>query len=219
MRVAVSLSLALGAAALSPPPGGCLEGYRIHHGEYVAATDPGDRSKDPFPSEKDGSYGTPHGVAGATFMGAAQRCHDERLSAVGPPCLSFCFQMTDGSQTDITKGVFFFANTKTYPDDQNIFITYVFDATCPQSTPGGGGGGEGGDGGGCAGGCVFLIVFFTGFFAYFAAGFAYNVVRMEKRGVEAIPQVEFWKDLPFLVKDGALFVVYKATGRDGYATV
>lgn len=64
-----------------------------------------------------------------------------------------------------------------------------------------------------------MIVFFAGGFVYFAAGFAYNFQRKELRGVEAIPQVEFWKDLPFLVKDGGMFVVNKVTGRGGYASV
>jgi len=80
------------------------------------------------------------------------------------------------------------------------------------------GGGAGGSSG-CGGGCAFLIIFFVGFFVYFAAGFAYNYKNKELRGVEAIPQVDFWKDLPFLVKDGVLYVKNKVTGNSGYSAV
>ena len=41
----------------------------------------------------------------------------------------------------------------------------------------------------------------------------------ELRGVEMVPHLAFWKDLPTLVKDGALFVKGKATGGGGYSSV
>ena len=41
----------------------------------------------------------------------------------------------------------------------------------------------------------------------------------ELRGAEAVPNVAFWKDLPLLVKDGALFIKNKATGGGGYSSV
>jgi len=90
------------------------------------------------------------------------------------------------------------------------------------SDPSGGGpssGGSGGGSSGCGGGCAFLIIFFVGGFVYFAGGFAYNYKMKELRGVEAIPQVGFWKDLPFLVKDGVLFIKNKVTGNSGYSAV
>lgn len=86
------------------------------------------------------------------------------------------------------------------------------------SDPSGGSGGSSSDGG-CGGGCAFLIIFFAGGFVYLAAGFAFNYQKRELRGAEAIPQVAFWKDLPFLVKDGGLFVVGKITGRGSYTQV
>jgi len=58
---------------------------------------------------------------------------------------------------------------------------------------------------GLSGGSVFLIIFFCGFFVYFAAGIGWNAYH-GATGVEMIPNVEFWKDLPFLVKDGFMFV-------------
>ena len=42
-------------------------------------------------------------------------------------------------------------------------------------------------------------------------GVAYNVQRKGAKGVEAIPHLEMWKDLPFLVRDGVVF----ATTRPG----
>eukprot|EP00756_Hemistasia_phaeocysticola_P038881 Hpha_TRINITY_DN16787_c2_g2::TRINITY_DN16787_c2_g2_i1::g.76115::m.76115 len=90
--------------------------------------------------------------------------------------------------------------------------------TISTNDPSGGQDGGSSDGG-CGGGCVFLIIFFAGGFVYFAAGFAFNHQKRELRGVEAIPQVAFWKDLPFLVKDGGLFVVGKITGRGQYTAV
>lgn len=47
---------------------------------------------------------------------------------------------------------------------------------------------------------------------YLAGGIAYNMKQRQLSGVEAIPHVEFWKDLPLLVKDGATYVVNKGKG-------
>jgi len=100
------------------------------------------------------------------------------------------------------------------------WLPYV-DAKCG----GGGGGGKSADDAddlditGCGGGCAFLIIFFCGGFTYFVAGALINYKKYEKRGVEAVPHLAFWKDLPFLVKDGVVFTVQKARGRGTYATV
>lgn len=76
---------------------------------------------------------------------------------------------------------------------------------------------------GLTGGGIFLILFFVGGTTYFASGFAYQYVRQEKRGTEAIPHVEFWKDLPHLVKDGAVYSAHtvrtKVAEVRGYSTV
>eukprot|EP01065_Artemidia_motanka_P000821 TRINITY_DN10389_c0_g1_i1.p2 TRINITY_DN10389_c0_g1~~TRINITY_DN10389_c0_g1_i1.p2 ORF type:complete len:266 (+),score=95.26 TRINITY_DN10389_c0_g1_i1:80-877(+) len=86
-------------------------------------------------------------------------------------------------------------------------------------TPSGGGGDGGGSSDGCGGGCIFLILFFVGGFVYFAAGMVWNHQRNEKRGLEMIPHVEFWKDVPFLVKDGVTFTAQKIRGGGGYSAV
>jgi len=71
---------------------------------------------------------------------------------------------------------------------------------------------------GLSGGSVFLIIFFVSLFVYFAAGIGYNYYN-GSQGAELIPQVEFWKDLPFLVKDGVMFCVGLCTGGGGYNSV
>jgi len=76
---------------------------------------------------------------------------------------------------------------------------------------GGGGKDKGNDSSGLSGGSVFLIIFFVSLFVYFAAGAGYNYYQ-GKEGAEIIPQVEFWKDLPFLVKDGAVFSFERIRG-------
>lgn len=71
---------------------------------------------------------------------------------------------------------------------------------------------------GLSGGSVFLIIFFVSLFVYFAAGIGYNYYK-GAQGAELIPQVEFWKDLPFLVKDGVMFCVGLCTGGSNYSSV
>ena len=56
------------------------------------------------------------------------------------------------------------------------------------------------------------------FLVYCGLGIAYNVQRKGAKGVEALPHLEMWKDLPFLVRDGVIFAVdtIKSKGRPGY---
>lgn len=44
-----------------------------------------------------------------------------------------------------------------------------------------------------------LIIFAVGFAVYLVGGFLYNMKIKELRGIEAIPNVEFWRDFPNLV--------------------
>jgi len=66
--------------------------------------------------------------------------------------------------------------------------------------------------GGLSGGWIFVIIVLCGFTVYFAAGIAWNV-KNGKRGAEAIPNIEFWTDLPGLAKDGCKWVVSKLSGN------
>lgn len=65
--------------------------------------------------------------------------------------------------------------------------------------------------GGWTWGNTFLCLFFTGFGAYFVGGAAFRYKQLDMRGVEVVPHLEFWRELPGLVSDGAMFCVSKAT--------
>eukprot|EP01064_Diplonema_japonicum_P013397 TRINITY_DN2094_c6_g1_i1.p1 TRINITY_DN2094_c6_g1~~TRINITY_DN2094_c6_g1_i1.p1 ORF type:complete len:186 (+),score=27.55 TRINITY_DN2094_c6_g1_i1:56-613(+) len=71
---------------------------------------------------------------------------------------------------------------------------------------------------GLTGGEVFLIIFFVGGAVYFTGGMAYMFFAKGERGVNMIHALEFWKDFPNLLKDGAMFIKNKATGG-GYSSV
>jgi len=63
---------------------------------------------------------------------------------------------------------------------------------------------------GLSGGWIFLIIFVVFIPVYCVFGCIYNRKKKGTTGmVESIPNVEFWKDLPSLVKDGCMFVYHK----------
>jgi len=76
---------------------------------------------------------------------------------------------------------------------------------CPAGSGGGGGGGSKG----LSGGSVFLIIFFVGFFVYVLAGCIYKRTKVGASGMEACPNIDFWRDLPSLIKDGFRFTWHK----------
>ena len=57
---------------------------------------------------------------------------------------------------------------------------------------------------------MFCYMFFLFMLLYCAAGFAYNFKMNNLRGVEAIPNLSFWKDLPALTKEGLTYSTEKA---------
>jgi hypothetical protein len=74
--------------------------------------------------------------------------------------------------------------------------------------PGGGGGAGGGLFGGH--GTMLTVVFFLCAAAYFGGGTYYRVTKAGiPLGVEAVPNIDFWRELPSLVKDGIQFTVAK----------
>eukprot|EP01060_Flectonema_neradi_P037068 TRINITY_DN7363_c0_g2_i1.p1 TRINITY_DN7363_c0_g2~~TRINITY_DN7363_c0_g2_i1.p1 ORF type:complete len:294 (+),score=53.38 TRINITY_DN7363_c0_g2_i1:51-884(+) len=73
-------------------------------------------------------------------------------------------------------------------------------------------GGGGGGGGGCGFSCAFLLIFFLGGFVYLVSFMAYNYKFKELRGRELLPHQEFWKSIPGLCKDGAIFLFMKIKG-------
>ena len=81
--------------------------------------------------------------------------------------------------------------------------TYAIDLPGPAGcgVPIGGGGG----GGGLSWGSLFCILLSVAIVVYLGGGIAYNYKYNELTGVEAVPQIEYWQQLPGLVKDGCKF--------------
>lgn len=69
--------------------------------------------------------------------------------------------------------------------------------------------------GGMSLGTLLLILIGVSVVIYIGAGIAINVKKFGKTGVEAFPNLEFWKSIPGLAKDGVMFVVNKVTKRGG----
>jgi len=93
-------------------------------------------------------------------------------------------------------------------DNCTYYVRMTSVAACPTAI----GPGNGGGGGGLSGGSVFIIVVIVVTVVYFAAGFAYKSLVKGTRGVESIPHVDYWRDLPGLVADGFRFVFAKIRG-------
>jgi hypothetical protein len=76
---------------------------------------------------------------------------------------------------------------------------------------------------GMGGGWKFVVLVSAVFVAYCALGVAYKVRRLgTPAGLESLPHVEMWRDLPALVRDGIVFSVdtlKSARRRDHYQTV
>ena len=71
-------------------------------------------------------------------------------------------------------------------------------------------------------GWKFVIFVFALFGLYFTLGIAYSVRRLgTPLGIEAVPHLAMWQDLPFLVRDGIVFSIdtIKSKGRPQYQTV
>jgi len=62
-------------------------------------------------------------------------------------------------------------------------------------------------------GSILDIIFFTISFAYLGLGISVNYFLVGARGVEMIPNLDFWKDFPALVLDGMKFLQNGCTAR------
>lgn len=60
------------------------------------------------------------------------------------------------------------------------------------------------------------------YFVYVVVGVIIKYVKFEGRGLDMVPNIDFWKDIPFLMRDGCVFVVQKVSmGKlcAGYNTI
>jgi hypothetical protein len=84
---------------------------------------------------------------------------------------------------------------------------HACDKGCPGGDKPGGGDQPGGNNGNGFFG-TFFIVFIIVFSVYCVGGVTFNVYKKEKKGLEAIPNRDFWGALPGYTKDG---IVYSTT--------
>jgi len=59
--------------------------------------------------------------------------------------------------------------------------------------------------------CIFLLIIIV---LYIVAGILYNKFRKHQEGLHLLPNFEFWRIVPGLIKDGALFVRHKGHPPD-----
>jgi hypothetical protein len=94
------------------------------------------------------------------------------------------------------------SDTFTIAEDSSC--TFTIDLTSPYACAGSGGGG-GGDSDDLSGGSVFMIIFVVVAFVYIVGGCVFKTVKQGTSGIESCPNIEFWRDLPGLLKDGFRF--------------
>ena len=56
---------------------------------------------------------------------------------------------------------------------------------------------------------MFLLIFSIGSIFYLSIGSYYNKYVLQRRGIEIIPNINFWNNLCGLVRDGFYFSFYK----------
>jgi hypothetical protein len=68
---------------------------------------------------------------------------------------------------------------------------------------------------------IFFIFFFVGFCLYFGLGALYNSRTYNARGWDLLPHSDFWRDLPYLIKDLVMAVYNSFSSRrhGGYMSV
>lgn len=75
-------------------------------------------------------------------------------------------------------------------------------------------------GGGLSGGWAFIIALVVAGVLYIGLGCLYTRKKMGTTGMkESIPNVDFWSDFPFLVKDGCSFFVGKVKDKCGKGSI
>ncbi|KAK0043563.1 Cation-dependent mannose-6-phosphate receptor [Biomphalaria pfeifferi] len=98
--------------------------------------------------------------------------------------------------------------------EPNPFITYKFTLTTrygciPQNS----------SGNGLSVGSVLAILFFVFFLIYLVGGVLFLKFVRKAEGIEMIPNIEFWKDLPSLIKDGMVFTFRGCKAESTYEKI
>jgi len=82
--------------------------------------------------------------------------------------------------------------------------TFTIDMKSKYACAGGGGGGGGGSDSDL-GGWIFIIILVVIIPVYIIVGCIYKATRQGTTGIESCPNIDFWRDLPHLIKDGFRF--------------
>ncbi|KAI6650272.1 Cation-dependent mannose-6-phosphate receptor-like [Oopsacas minuta] len=120
------------------------------------------------------------------------------------------FELTYTDGNDGRKGVVTlscFQNSDEFKFDYEEYPTYFFSMSVENACKSEGypGGSTGGDDGGFA---LFIILVLASIFAvttYIVGGMLFMYLHKKERGIGLIPNLAFWKDSPFLFRDGFLF--------------
>jgi hypothetical protein len=97
-----------------------------------------------------------------------------------------------------------FARGQTYKDRQSGYLFGVAaKEACPTNPPG--------DvlGTGLTWGWLFIILFSCVLVLYCGIGMIWKYKKLGVTGIETIPNIEFWRDYPGLIKDGIAFTITK----------
>ncbi|KAI8481830.1 melatonin receptor [Branchiostoma belcheri] len=100
-------------------------------------------------------------------------------------------------------------------EDSSVSI-YKFELKSPCACPGAS---SGCGGGGISGGTIFVIILLVVLVVYLVGGVLFMSLVKKASGAERIPNVEFWKDLPVLVKDGAVLVISPCRKQSKYDSI
>jgi hypothetical protein len=81
-----------------------------------------------------------------------------------------------------------------------------------------GGGDDDGGSSGLSGGWIFIIILVVVIPVYIVAGCIYKTTKAGTSGIESCPNIDFWRDLPGLIKDGFRWVFsgFKKGGDSSY---
>ncbi|XP_078573446.1 uncharacterized protein LOC144860179 [Branchiostoma floridae x Branchiostoma japonicum] len=103
-------------------------------------------------------------------------------------------------------------------EDQSIGSTYGFELRSPCACPGATASCASA-GSGLSGGTVLIIIFIVLVSVYLIAGVLYMSFVRNATGMERIPNIGFWRDLPALVKDGGKLLFSPCSKSASYSDI